>query len=72
MAAIHDSTPSVIPLDTCYGELFALLEIDDRLEAYAVEDIILVFLDLVRVVQIESSAMKLKIGIAANAYLVGQ
>jgi len=72
MAAIHGSTPSVIPLDTCYGELFALLEIDDRLEAYAVEDIILVFLDLVRVVQIKSSAMKLKRGVIANAYLVGQ
>lgn len=71
MAAIHDSTPSVIPLDACYGELFARLEIDDRLEAYAVEDIILIFLDLVRVVQIEDSAM-IDLGIVGNAYSVGQ
>lgn len=72
MAAIHDSTPSVIPLDACYGKLFALLEIDDRLEAYAVKDIILVFLDLVRVVQIENSAVKLEIGIVRNTNPVGQ
>lgn len=71
MAAIHDSTPSVIPLDACYGELFARLEIYDRLEAYAVEDIILVFPDLVRVVQIEDSAMT-GLGIARNTNPVGQ